>query len=342
MSKILKAIDAVLLILFIICGAALLVPQFMGVSTVVVQQEMTGNAAVGTAIYAKRTEASSIEVGDRMLDLGTDSVGIYTVEAFDSATSTVTVSDAPQEKYNVSEYYLKVVLTVPFIGYLMLATQTRAGIAILAALLIYVIVSFIFAELMKRSDDEESDDEDEEDDEEDDFYAGLAARKKQRSAGKASAVENDDKREKTEARRTEKSEEDEERRPAKENRPSRRRRRHGDADEDEGIVELQDAERKNESREEGFGTDSLPDVQAALEAALVNQPLNRTGNISQSFALEPDDGEAVVSENGEIELAMPVRTADELLQKAYSEGLDPTVREDNITGVTLVDYSDSL
>ena len=43
-----------------------------------------------------------------------------------------------------------------------------------------------------------------------------------------------------------------------------------------------------------------------------------------------------------IELAMPVYTAEELLQKAHAAGDDPKVIEDHATGITILDYSDIL
>ena len=43
-----------------------------------------------------------------------------------------------------------------------------------------------------------------------------------------------------------------------------------------------------------------------------------------------------------IELAMPVYTAEELLQKAHAAGDDPKVIEDPATGITILDYSDIL
>ena len=41
-------------------------------------------------------------------------------------------------------------------------------------------------------------------------------------------------------------------------------------------------------------------------------------------------------------LAMPVYTKEELLQKAEADGDEPEVIEDEVSGVTLVDYSDVL
>lgn len=47
-------------------------------------------------------------------------------------------------------------------------------------------------------------------------------------------------------------------------------------------------------------------------------------------------------ETGDKKLAMPVYTKEELLQKAEADGDEPEVSEDEVSGVTLVDYSDVL
>lgn len=47
-------------------------------------------------------------------------------------------------------------------------------------------------------------------------------------------------------------------------------------------------------------------------------------------------------ETGDKKLAMPVYTKEELLQKAEADGDEPEVIEDEVSGVTLVDYSDVL
>ena len=44
----------------------------------------------------------------------------------------------------------------------------------------------------------------------------------------------------------------------------------------------------------------------------------------------------------EIELAMPVLSAEEIIDAAYARGEDPSVTRDEVTGVTLVDFSDCL
>lgn len=47
-------------------------------------------------------------------------------------------------------------------------------------------------------------------------------------------------------------------------------------------------------------------------------------------------------ETGDKKLAMPVYTKEELLQKAEADGDEPEIIEDEVSGVTLVDYSDVL
>ncbi len=61
---------------------------------------------------------------------------------------------------------------------------------------------------------------------------------------------------------------------------------------------------------------------------------------TQPVALEEVSGEEQESE--EKKLAMPVYTKEELLAKAEADGDQPEVVEDEVSGVTLVDYSDVL
>jgi hypothetical protein len=61
-----------------------------------------------------------------------------------------------------------------------------------------------------------------------------------------------------------------------------------------------------------------------------------------STSLPEEDNEPQLNEDGEIELAIPIRTADELLEKAYAQGLDPVVEDDVITGIKIVDFSECI
>ena len=346
MSKALKVIVGIILALFIASGAALIIPSFVGYDMRVVQQQTTGNIPVGSAVYSKEYDSSSISVGDKILGIGTDSLNIYTVEKYSSTDGTVLVSDGTNNQtFQVSAKYLKVIFTVPLIGFLMIATQSTGGILALALILALVVFLFIAAEIIRKGEADEEEDEEEEP-EEDEFYRTLAARKKKRDAETDVSAELN--RNAAHRQAAQMKQRERERNSADENTAAASASASGN-----GMTEISDPDISADidvprvvPEEKDLGTDSLPDVQAALEAALESQPLNRTGETARMAIPEEEvSSDAEVSGSaptGEIELAMPVYTADELLSKAYSDGLDPKVREDEITGVTLVDYSDCL
>ena len=85
----------------------------------------------------------------------------------------------------------------------------------------------------------------------------------------------------------------------------------------------------------------IPDVSEALVAALATTNVSRserayTQNIQQPEEVQEEE------QLYEIELAIPVRTADEILEEAYTNGLDPKVSSDEVTGIKFIDFSDSL
>ena len=86
-------------------------------------------------------------------------------------------------------------------------------------------------------------------------------------------------------------------------------------------------------------TDGLPDVQAALEAALEGRQISYTNNVKHPGVTET---EMPKLKTGEIELAIPIRSAEEFMEQAAANGDQPSVREDQLTGVKFVDYSDCL
>ena len=71
--------------------------------------------------------------------------------------------------------------------------------------------------------------------------------------------------------------------------------------------------------------------------------LDRNGNLEEfEETIEEPEEEPEPEPSEPIELAMPVYTAEELLQKAHAAGDDPKVIEDPATGITILDYSDIL
>ncbi len=111
------------------------------------------------------------------------------------------------------------------------------------------------------------------------------------------------------------------------------------SEEDSEVQELKDALAENDKGKE-IGTDTIPNVQAALEAALETQQVSHSVQVPETAYAEAPEETGEMPE--EIELAMPVKSVEEMLQEAYTDGDDPVLREDEITGVKFVDFSDCL
>ena len=356
MSRFLKFIVSLMLIVFILAGVGLIVPQFLGIDVVVVQETNAGNQKVGTAIYTQKKDVAVLAPGEKILDLGTNTLNVFTVVSYDPASGVVNVTGGDLDSLLVSRTWLKVLTVVPYVGFLSIATQSTNGLIILGVLLGLVILLFIFSEILRRGDDDDYDDDD------DDFYRELVEKK--RDADRADAAQRK-KKPRKDRRRGRKGADDEEieaEAPAaeedfgsEEDAPDITKVMEqipGEAQvsEDQGMTELrgegfaEDREEEAESEDDrrDFGTDTLPDVQAALEAALENQPLNRSEDTHIPENPEPETAAEEPEPAAEIELAMPVFTAEELLQQAYGSDRDPKVIEEPVTGVKLVDFSDTL
>ena len=364
MSKFLKFIVGIMLAVFIAAGAGLIIPQFLGIDVTVVQETTVSNQKVGTAVYSKKEDVSSLAAGQKILELDTNKLNVLTVTDYNAESGVITVTGGTGRTATVSRNYLHVLAAVPFIGFLSIATQSVTGLIVLAAVLALIIIVFIIAEILKKGSDDYDEDEEEPEEDDDTFYTDLAE-KKRKSDREEEEKYNKKKHKKDSARKTKSSKAErrsDRRRPDDDDedydeedekeRSSSGRKRPGtektrpklQPEPDSGMTEISDSSAQGEEdlepEEKEIGTDSLPDLEAALE----NQPLNRT---SEDYTLQqpekPDSAQkADTDARDEIELAMPAHTAEELLEKAYADGLDPKLKKDETTGVTLVDYSDSL
>lgn len=374
MSRTLRIIDGIIIALFIAAAVLTYVPQVFGIGTTEVSTEMLGNVDVGSIIYTEQAPTTSVQKDDRILNLTDNSASIYTVTSYDPSAGTVDVEGGEETTYKLSANYLRVLAVVPYFGYFGLAVRSTKGLIVLGVILCYVIVSLIVAAAISRGEDDYGDEDDYDDDDEDEFYSGLAEKKKKKDAARYADEEDDadtddDEDEDEDDDRSRRRKKKDSRRRAKKHKDSkssdrsdsRDRDKNNDSDAGNGLTEISEEKTSvpgaaADETDPEVSSETLTDVQAALEAALDSQPLNHAEeapaegagtNISGAFsanagAADEDLNTPSVNEKGEIELAMPVRTADEILSKAYAEGLDPTVEEDKSTGITLVDYSDSL
>mgnify|MGYP000535583440 CR=1 FL=1 len=354
MSKLLKVIVNTLLLLAILSAGALVIPPFAGITTLVSDGMGNTNISRGAVTYAKKTDTSSVATGDKILVDDNSGKYIYTIQSLDTAAGTASVKNVisgDTTEITVRATVSKVIVTIPVIGFLSMAAQSREGIMIIGLAILFLVILFILSEVWKR--DEEEDEEEEEEDEDDE-----KASEELRSRKKAALVEK---------KKREEQEMTEQLRAADQKTAEEEKQ-----DEFE-IPDLEEEEEEEETEQVSFNTvdlqnlvrgeeteeilEAVEETEIVEEAAAEETAEEVTEETEETESAEPETVEEIeefeetIEEPEEepepepsepIELAMPVYTAEELLQKAHAAGDDPKVIEDPATGITILDYSDIL
>lgn len=351
MSKLLKVIVNTLLLLAILSAGALVIPPFAGITTLVSDGMGNTNISRGAVTYAKKTDTSSVAAGDKILVDDNSGKYIYTIQSLDTAAGTASVKNVisgDTTEITVRATVSKVIVTIPVIGFLSMAAQSREGIMIIGLAVLFLVILFILSEVWKR--DEEEDEEEEEEEEEDEDEDDEKASEELRSRKKA-ALEEKKKREEQEMteqlraadqKTAEEEKQDEFEIPDLEEEGTEQVSFH--------TVDLQNLVRGEETEEipEAVEETEIVEEAAAEETAEeVTEETEETESAEPGTVEEIEEFEETIEEpepepSEPIELAMPVYTAEELLQKAHAAGDDPKVIEDPATGITILDYSDIL
>lgn len=350
MSKLLKVIVNTLLLLAILSAGALVIPPFAGITTLVSDGMGNTNISRGAVTYAKKTDTSSVATGDKILVDDNSGKYIYTIQSLDIAAGTASVKNVisgDTTEITVRATVSKVIITIPVIGFLSMAAQSREGIMIIGLAILFLVILFILSEVWKRDEEEDEEEEEEDEDEdEDDEKASEELRSR-----KKAALEEKKKREEqemTEQLRAADQKTAEEEKQDEFEIP--------DLEEEEteqvsfNTVDLQNLVRGEETEEipEAVEETEIVEEAAAEETAEeVTEEIEETESAEPETVEEIEQFEETIEEpepepSEPIELAMPVYTAEELLQKAHAAGDDPKVIEDPATGITILDYSDIL
>lgn len=379
MSKVLKTIVNVILFCAIVVAAGLLVPPFAGITTVMVDDvDMQTNLPQGSVAYAVEKDRSELKQGDKVLISQEGRQYVYVVDSIDGSSVVLDdqlSTDGGTTQQELGSTVQKVMLVVPVIGYVSMALRSTEGLIIVGLAVVFVIILFILAEVWKKDDDEEEDEEDEdgqEDESEEEpavmsrwqkKKARKADKKKQKQEEKAAVAEAKAraKRERQEAKLAKKNkkahmmdepEQEPEAIPAEQMEETQ-----AAGSTQEIVLPTEETQEKQESTDETEDPDkTLLEETASLFAADIASMMgeNQTKETEKPEETDPSDSteqtQPVVlevvpeekQETGDKKLAMPVYTKEELLQKAEADGDEPEVIEDEVSGVTLVDYSDVL
>ena len=349
MSKLLKVIVNTLLLLAILSAGALVIPPFAGITTLVSDGMGNTNISRGAVTYAKKTDTSSAAAGDKILVDDNSGKYIYTIQSLDTAAGTASVKNVisgDTTEITVRATVSKVIVTIPVIGFLSMAAQSREGIMIIGLAILFLVILFILSEVWTR--DEEEDEEEDEDEDDEKASEELRSRKK-------AALEEKKKREEQEMteqlraadqKTAEEEKQDEFEIPDLEEEGTEQVSFH--TADLQNLVRGEETEEIPEAVEE---TEIVEEAAAEETAEEVTEETEETESAEPETVEEIEEFEETIEEPEEepepepsepIELAMPVYTAEELLQKAHAAGDDPKVIEDPATGITILDYSDIL
>lgn len=318
MSKFLKFIVNLFLIGAILIGAAILVPPLAGISTTVIDSSsMTTNLPVGSVTYAKDVDVTEIEAGDKVLDDSDGKIYLYVIEEGSAGTGRFLGTDANSASGEQKELVLrndvsKVIITVPFIGYIMMAMHSVEGLIIIGLVVLFIIILFILSELWKKPDEDEDEEEE-----------GKDKEKESTKAAEASKPEKTEPEEGTPNAMTE-----EEALALAKDELMR------------VLAEDQDGEKAAPAEAE------VPASEQDITEELISQE-EKAEEVTevQMEETEPEEPSAelpeeeVIDEDPSSFVPVTRMSREELLKKAEAAGEEPVVTKDEELGVTILDYS---
>ena len=347
MSKFLKFIVHFIVICTILCVVALAVPPFWGITTEIMDDSGADtNLSLGSVTYAIPVKTDEVSVGTPILVQGDTNVYRYNIVSLDLENHTGTVIDPnanSTETVNVAvkNYVPKVVITIPFLGYLLIATESIEGLIILGLAVLFLIILYVIAELWKKDSEEDYDDDDY-----DETYVKSAKELKREEKERERRMREED-RQMLRDEKTRKKEEKKKRKIIKTG---------GFVDEvyeDELDDEEEEKPRKraNVQTATSEAHELLKKEIAAATAEEPEKPVTKqtrrtapaAGDRIRKSARPKTQPAEEKEQPVEIKkMAIPIRSAAQLADMAKKQGDAPDIVRDEISKVTLFDYSDII
>ena len=331
MSKVLKFIVNLVVLLSIVVAAALLVPPLLGVDTVINDNSnIETNLPVGAVAYGRQVDTEKLNKGDKILYMEGSAQYVYEIQDMDTTAGSYKVKDvynknSDAESITLQDKVSKAVITIPFIGYAAIALQSKTGLMVVGAVIILLIILFILSEVLRRGDDDEEEDEEEyeeEDDDEDEedepgYWERRRLKKEEKRRQKEAEYEEDD----------DDDEEEEEELSAKERRRLKKEEKRRRKLEKKGLLE--DDEEEEQDMNDVFVPENTFSEPAASEP---EQELQGFDEAMKDAMSSIASGIAQVSEPENVPDATVVMPDAEELEKAVqeAEGTLETVEEPEV------------
>lgn len=369
MSKVLKFIVNLVVLLSIVVAAALLVPPLLGVDTVINDNSnIETNLPVGAVAYGRQVDTEKLKKEDKILYMEGSAQYVYEIQDMDTTAGSYKVKDVynknnDAESITLQDKVSKAVITIPFIGYAAIALQSKTGLMVVGAVIILLIILFILSEVLRRGDDDEEEDEEEYEEEDDEDEEDDEEEQEQEDMNDVFVPENTF----SEPAASEPEQElqgfDEAMKDAMSSIASGIAQVSEPENVPDATVVMPDAEELEKAVQEAEGTLETaeePEVQefaaetelepeAEETQAVENIEADMPEDIAEDIIIEEtptEETEVQLSEEEEIPVnvnAVPkTPSLNELLAKAAAAGEEPEVKKDEENEVTLLDYSDLL
>lgn len=166
MKKAYHIFTTVLLVILILAAAILFLPRFLGMTPLaVLSGSMEPTYHVGSLIYVKDADPSSVQVGDPItFKISDDTMVTHRVVAIDQEAQTFqTKGDANDNVDGGAVAYEnlvgKPVFTIPMMGYLAVYANTTAGMIIMVTIILVILILTFLPDFLMKGDDEEDEEE---------------------------------------------------------------------------------------------------------------------------------------------------------------------------------------
>ena len=332
MSKVLKFIVNLVVLLSIVVAVALLVPPLLGVDTVINDNSnIETNLPVGAVAYGRQVDTEKLKKEDKILYMEGSAQYVYEIQDMDTTAGSYKVKDvynknSDAESITLQDKVSKVVITIPFIGYAAIALQSKTGLMVVGAVIILLTILFILSEVLRRGDDDEEEDEEEyeeEDDEDEEDEPGYWERRRLKKEEKCRQRE-------AEYEEDDDDEEEEEELSAKERRRLKKEEKRRRKLEKKGLLEEDDEEeQEQEDMNDVFVPENTFSEPAASEP---EQELQGFDEAMKDAMSSIASGIAQVSEPENVPDATVVMPDAEELEKAVqeAEGMLETAEEPEV------------
>lgn len=154
MRRLISFLDRLAIWVLAVAAILLFVPQRLGIQQVVIDTpDSQSNLPFASATYALKTDPYDAFVGDKILVRDGDYYSRFVLVDLDVSNGTGTVKNPydANETYqiSVSEYVPKILVTIPYIGYLAIIVKSTQGIYTLAGVVFALLILYLLTRKRK-------------------------------------------------------------------------------------------------------------------------------------------------------------------------------------------------